>query len=37
MTPGQILSDFPDLNQDDITACLAYAADRERMQLAAEA
>ncbi len=25
-----ILDDFPELTQDDITACLAYAADKER-------
>lgn len=32
MTPQQILDDFPDLTAEDIQACLAYAADRERMQ-----
>jgi uncharacterized protein (DUF433 family) len=26
----QILADYPELNEDDIRACLAYAADRER-------
>ena len=26
----EILEDFPDLTPDDIRACLAYAADRER-------
>jgi uncharacterized protein (DUF433 family) len=26
----QILDDFPELTEDDIRACLAYAADRER-------
>ncbi|HEY4985831.1 MAG TPA: DUF433 domain-containing protein [Bradyrhizobium sp.] len=26
----QILDDFPELTEDDIGACLAYAADRER-------
>jgi uncharacterized protein (DUF433 family) len=26
----QILSDYPELTEDDIRACLAYAADRER-------
>ncbi len=30
MTPEQIVSDFPDLTGEDIRACLAYAADRER-------
>jgi len=26
----RILSDYPELTEDDIRACLAYAADRER-------
>ena len=30
MTEQQILSDFPDLESEDIKACLAFAADRER-------
>ena len=30
MTPTQIVDDFADLTLDDIRACLAYAADRER-------
>jgi uncharacterized protein (DUF433 family) len=30
MTSEQILNDFPYLTQDDIQACLSYAADRER-------
>ena len=30
MTETQILSDFPDLTAEDIRACLAFAADRER-------
>jgi uncharacterized protein (DUF433 family) len=30
MTSGEILADFPDLTADDIRACLAFAADRER-------
>jgi uncharacterized protein (DUF433 family) len=30
MTEDQILRDFPDLTMDDIRACLAFAADRER-------
>jgi len=29
MTHKEILSDFPELTEDDIFACLAYAADRE--------
>ena len=30
MTQEQILRDFPYLTEEDIRACLAYAADRER-------
>ena len=30
MTEEEILSDFPDLTQGDIRACLAFAAERER-------
>ena len=30
MTHEQILTDFPYLTEEDIRACLAYAADRER-------
>jgi uncharacterized protein (DUF433 family) len=30
MTSDEILADFPDLTADDIRACLAFAADRER-------
>jgi len=30
MTEDQILQDFPDLTREDIRACLAFAADRER-------
>ena len=30
MTEDEILHDFPDLTRDDIRACLAFAADRER-------
>ena len=30
MTEAEILADFPYLTQDDIRACLAFAADRER-------
>jgi uncharacterized protein (DUF433 family) len=30
MTEDAILADFPDLTREDIRACLAFAADRER-------
>jgi len=30
MTHQEILSDYPELTEDDIRASLAYAADRER-------
>lgn len=30
MTAEQIVADFPDLTLEDIRACLAFAADRER-------
>ena len=30
MTEEQILADFPDLTREDIKACLAFAAARER-------
>ena len=30
MTVEEILADFPDLTAEDIRACLAFAADRER-------
>jgi uncharacterized protein (DUF433 family) len=30
MSTAEILSDFPDLTAEDIRACLAFAADRER-------
>lgn len=30
MTEEEILRDFPDLTSEDIKACLAFAADRER-------
>ena len=35
MTHEQILRDYPELTEDDIRACLAYAADRERRLLTA--
>jgi len=31
----QILADYPELTEEDILACLAYAADRERRLLTA--
>jgi uncharacterized protein (DUF433 family) len=31
----QILAEFPELTEEDIRACLAYAADRERRMLIA--
>jgi len=30
MSNQEILSDYPELTEEDIRACLAYAADRER-------
>ncbi len=30
MTDAEILADFPELTADDLRACLAFAADRER-------
>jgi uncharacterized protein (DUF433 family) len=35
MSHDEIMSDFPELTEDDILACLAYAADRERRMLTA--
>lgn len=35
MTREEILADFPYLTKEDIQACLAYAADREHVQLVA--
>jgi uncharacterized protein (DUF433 family) len=37
MSEAEILSDFPDLVADDIRACLAFAADRERRLLSVPA
>lgn len=31
MTVAEIVDDFPDVTPEDIQACLAYAAERERM------
>ena len=33
MTQHEILEDFPYLTEEDIRACLAYAADREKRLL----
>jgi uncharacterized protein (DUF433 family) len=33
MTEADLLTDFPQLTRDDIRACLAYAAERERRTL----
>jgi uncharacterized protein (DUF433 family) len=30
MSPKEIVTDFPDLNEEDVRACLAFAAQRER-------
>jgi uncharacterized protein (DUF433 family) len=37
MSRQQILDDFPYLTDEDITACLAYAADREKHLMVVEA
>lgn len=34
MTVEEVLDDFPELTREDIQACLAFAADRERHVLA---
>ncbi|MCI0524008.1 MAG: DUF433 domain-containing protein [Acidobacteria bacterium] len=31
MTPEEIVAEFPDLTLEDIRACLAFTADRERI------
>jgi len=36
MSHQQILADYPELTEDDLRACLAYAADRERRLLTAK-
>ena len=33
MSQEQVLEEFPDLTQADVLACLAYAADREKLFL----
>jgi uncharacterized protein (DUF433 family) len=30
MSHGEVIDDYPDLTEEDIRACLAYAADKER-------
>jgi len=35
MSEQEIIDDFPDLMQEDIRACLAFAADRERKLVSA--
>ena len=35
MSHEEILGDFPELTEEDILACLAFAADRERRVLPA--
>jgi uncharacterized protein (DUF433 family) len=30
MSPQEVLDDFPELTAEDLRACLAFAADRER-------
>jgi len=35
MTPEQIVEDFPELSEQDVFACLLYAADRERRVIGA--
>jgi uncharacterized protein (DUF433 family) len=36
MTEDEILSDFPELTHEDIRACIAFAANRERQLAVAE-
>ena len=35
MSHAEILEDYPDLTEQDIRACLAFAADRERRVMVA--
>jgi uncharacterized protein (DUF433 family) len=37
MTPDEIVDDFPYLTREDIQACLAFAAERERSMIVAGA
>jgi uncharacterized protein (DUF433 family) len=36
MSHAEILQDFPYLTEEDILACLGYAADREKMSMVVE-
>ncbi len=36
MTEDEIVSDFPELNHEDIRACLTFAANRERQLAVAQ-
>jgi uncharacterized protein (DUF433 family) len=37
MTEDEILTDFPELKRDDIRACLAFAAEREKRIMTVDA
>ncbi|MBW4515032.1 MAG: DUF433 domain-containing protein [Timaviella obliquedivisa GSE-PSE-MK23-08B] len=37
MSHSEILQDFPYLTEEDILACLSYAADREKVSMVVEA
>ncbi len=37
MSESEVLDDFPYLIQEDVRACLAFAAERERRMLVASA
>ncbi|WP_373068547.1 DUF433 domain-containing protein [Gemmatimonas sp.] len=37
MTEDEVLADFPQLTHDDLRACLAFAADRERRSISVSA
>ncbi len=37
MNEDEILDDFPDLTREDLKACIAFAADRERKLMTAPA
>jgi uncharacterized protein (DUF433 family) len=37
MSHGEIIDDFPELTENDILACLAYAADSEKKYVIAAA